>query len=255
MNNAHIRAVLREQLALDLGCGTEILDAPGNTVLEWRDLPGRRKYDPHPPKLEIALWDGKLVCACAPELLPWAEEFFQDLPAEWLISPKYLRQIDAALGAVGYEIGEARRYFTPTLPWPEARPICPVRWHEADELEPFRGDTRWDGPLAFDPLFPDMLAVAALDERDEPIAMAGVSRDGEKLWQIGIVVLPEFRGKGLAVNLTALIKDELLRRGIVPFYGTAESHIVSLNVAVSAGLRPSFAYLHAIPRGYRRALP
>jgi len=255
MTNADIRAILRSQLALDLGCDAQVLDRPDNTVLPWHDLPGRRRYDLHPPKLEIAVWDGKLVCACAPELLPWAEEFFPGLPAQWLISPKYLRQIDAALAHVGYEIGEARRYFAPVLPWPEAKPICPVRWYEADELESFRGDTRWDGPLAFDPLFPDMLAVTALDGHGAPIAMAGVSRDGARLWQIGIVVLPEHRGKGLAVDLTALIKDELLRRGIVPFYGTAESHITSLNVAVSAGLRPCFAYLHAVPRGAHRALP
>lgn len=255
MTSQQITAIVRNQLALDLGCNAEVLDRPENAVLEWHDLPGRRRYDVHAPILEIAVWNGWLTAACAPALLPWAETFFPSVPAQWLFSPKYLRQIDAALAPLGYEIGEARRYFTPALPWPEARPLLPVRWYEAHELERFRGDVRWDGPVAFDPLFPDMLAVTAQDENDQPIAMAGVSRDGERLWQIGITVLPEYRGRGLAVNLTTLIKDELLRRGIVPFYGTAESHLASLNVAISAGLRPSFAYLHAVPNGFRRQLP
>ena len=51
------------------------------------------------------------------------------------------------------------------------------------------------------------------------------------------------------VDLTALLKDELLRRDLVPFYGTAESHLASQNVALGAGFRPGFAYLYAKPKG------
>ena len=93
----------------------------------------------------------------------------------------------------------------------------------------------------------DMLAVAALDEGGQPVGMAGASRDGERLWQIGVNVLPSHRGRGLAAGLTALLKDELLRRGIVPFYGTAQSHIFSLNTARNAGFRPAWAEVWARP--------
>jgi len=55
------------------------------------------------------------------------------------------------------------------------------------------------------------------------------------------------RGRGLAAGLTALLKDELLRRGIVPFYGTAQSHIFSLNTARNAGFRPAWAEVWARP--------
>lgn len=92
-----------------------------------------------------------------------------------------------------------------------------------------------------------MLAVAALDEGGQPVGMAGASRDGERLWQIGVNVLPPHRGRGLAAGLTALLKDELLRRGIVPFYGTAQSHIFSLNTARNAGFRPAWAEVWARP--------
>ena len=65
--------------------------------------------------------------------------------------------------------------------------------------------------------------------------------------QIGVNVLPEHRGRGLAVRLTALLKDALLDRGVVPFYGTALSHTASLNVARRAGLRPAWAEVWACP--------
>ncbi len=249
MTKQELTCIVRDQLALDLGCAPALLDTQENAVFLWRDEPGRRRYDTHPPRLELAVWNGKLAAACAPDLLPWAEEYLLPRKAEWLFDPKHLRQIDAALAPLGYEVGEARRFFLPRLPCPPPVPLCPVRWYEADELEPFRGDPRWDGPVAFNPLFPDMLAVTAQDGAGRPIAMAGASRDGARLWQIGITVLPEHRGKGLASNLTALLKDELLRREIAPFYGTAESHIVSQNVAIRAGFYPAFAYLHATPKG------
>lgn len=94
-----------------------------------------------------------------------------------------------------------------------------------------------------------MLAVAALDRGGRPIAMAGASRDGARLWQIGINVLPSAAGQGLGANLTALLKDELLRRGIVPFYHTEGSHLASLNVGLQAGFRPAFGYLYAQAKG------
>lgn len=245
LTQEQMKTIVRDQLALDLGCEASLLDSACNKVVPWRSLPGRRMYSTEPPFLEIAVWNGKLIAAANPALLPWCRDYFPGKAAEWLFKPGFLREIDAALAPHGYEIGEATRYFLPSLPAEPAAPIPPVRWYEGDGLEQFRGDKRWDGPLAFNPLYPDMLAVAALNGAGEPIAMAGVSRDGARLWQIGIAVLPEHRGRGLAVNLTALIRDELLRRDIVPFYGTAESHIVSQNVAIRAGFRPGFAYLHA----------
>lgn len=245
MTQEQMRATVRDQLALDLGCTPDLLDRPGNATFQWRDLPGRRKYSEDTPFLELALWDGKLAAAADPALLPWCREYLLPRQAEWLFKPQFLREMDAALAPFGYEINEATRYFLPRLPAEPVSPLSPVRWYEGEDLEQFRGDGRWDGPLAFNPLYPDMLAVAALDAAGNPAAMAGVSRDGARLWQIGIVVLPAYRGRGLAANLTALIRDELLRREIVPFYGTAESHIVSQNVAIRAGFRPAFGYLHA----------
>ncbi|ALP93777.1 hypothetical protein [Intestinimonas butyriciproducens] len=62
-------------------------------------------------------------------------------------------------------------------------------------------------------------------------------------------MLQPFRGRGYAAGLPFLLKDALLRRDIVPFYGTAESHIISRNVAIRAGFRPAFGYLYAQTKG------
>jgi len=249
MTQTELNQIVRDQLALDLGCTPALLDAPENAVVPWRDRPGRRIYAASPPMLEVAVWKGKLTAACGTELLPWARDYFPGKPAQWLFQPARYREIDAALAPLGYEIGDAHKFYLPCLDCPETAPLTPIRWYEEGELEQFRHVPFWNDALCFNPLFPDRLAVAALDGAGQPAAMAGASQDGARLWQIGINVLPEFRGRGLAVNLTALLKDELLRRGCAPFYGTAESHLASQTVAMRAGFRPGFAYLYAKPKG------
>lgn len=78
--------------------------------------------------------------------------------------------------------------------------------------------------------------------------MAGISGDGEYLWQIGIDVIPEQRGWGLATNLVKLIKEEIIRRGKIPFYGTSESHTISQSVALQSGFVPAWTEIYVCKR-------
>ena len=70
--------------------------------------------------------------------------------------------------------------------------------------------------------------------------MAGVSRDGEYLWQIGINVDKDCAGQGLGHKLVRILKEEVLRRGKVAFYGTSESHTLSQTVGLKAGFVPAW---------------
>ena len=82
-----------------------------------------------------------------------------------------------------------------------------------------------------------MLAVCAVDG-ETILGMASVTRDCERLWQIGVNVTEEGRGKGVGSYVTSLLKEEVLRRGILPTYATVESHIKSQKVAFQAGFEP-----------------
>ena len=87
-----------------------------------------------------------------------------------------------------------------------------------------------------------MLGVAAL-RGGRILGMAGASADSPTMWQIGINVEPEARGEGVASMLVGLLKNEILKSGILPFYGTAASHIASQRTALAAGFLPAWAEL------------
>ena len=76
------------------------------------------------------------------------------------------------------------------------------------------------------------------------LGMAGATSDSDSMWQIGINVMPEAEGLGIGSMLVAVLKNEILKRGKLPFYGTSMSHIASQRVALGAGFVPMWAELY-----------
>ena len=115
---------------------------------------------------------------------------------------------------------------------------------DAEQIERFRGDKRYSNALGFSATRPDVLVLAAYavdgEPADSPVAMVGMSDDSPIMRQIGIDVLPAFRGAGIA---SALVRDAArltLAEGYLPFYGTSPSHMLSQRVAMNAGLVPTW---------------
>ncbi|HAV27012.1 MAG TPA: GNAT family N-acetyltransferase, partial [Lachnospiraceae bacterium] len=88
----------------------------------------------------------------------------------------------------------------------------------------------------------DVIGIAAFRGGDI-LGMAGASADSAMFWQIGIDVLPEARGLSIGKILVTRLRDEILMRDRVPYYGTATSHMLSQNVAIVSGFRPAWAEL------------
>lgn len=122
-----------------------------------------------------------------------------------------------------------------------------------EQVESFRGDKRYSNALGFSERRPDVLVLAAyavdgagdtegagIPANADPVAMVGMSDDSPIMRQIGIDVLPAWRGAGIA---SALVRDAArltLAEGYLPFYGTSPSHMLSQRVALNAGLVPTW---------------
>ncbi len=188
----------------------------------------------------VGIFMGKAYVMADEVMHPWIREVLVKVLPEWWCNFSVLRKIDKELKKYGREILDTHIYFLPSEKTTDLKPCFQVQWFEKEELEQFRGNKNISHALCFSKTQPDRLAVAAYEKR-QMMGMAGVSEDGCYLWQIGIDVLPEYEGKGLAVNLVSLLTQEILRRGKVPFYGTAESHAISRNVAIASGFLPAWS--------------
>ena len=152
------------------------------------------------------------------------------------------------------------------------------QWYDREEILKFKENNRFTSAICFSGTQPDMLAVAAFKEsvpegnehaaasedcalrcqeaelkcqeadgrfdQSRMAGMAGVSADGKYLWQIGINVIPEASGRGLAVRLVRMMKEKVLAEGKIPFYGTSESHTVSQTVGLKAGFVPAWTEVY-----------
>ena len=103
--------------------------------------------------------------------------------------------------------------------------------------------------LCYSPTQPDVIGVGAIADDGSIKGMAGASLDGMYVRQIGIDVKEEHRGEGLATYLTTLMKQKLLEKGTLPFYGTSESHSLSRSVAIKAGFLPAWCEIYVKKRG------
>lgn len=215
---------------------------------------GARIVDKTDGFFRAILYAGKAYLMVDESIYGGCKDFFKDAEADWFCKFHNLRIIDQILKNYGYEIADTRIYF---LPDEDALPIKEnkqVLWFDGKDLNKLREKNLFTNALCHSPTQPDYLAVAAVfKDFDGKIVKKGVaaaSLDGKYTRQIGVDVLENYRGQGIATYLVTLLKQEILKQSAqqgkkwVPFYGTSESHSISREVAVKAGFLPSWCEIY-----------
>lgn len=243
-SKTEILNIAKNQFSLDYNCKATDFQNEKNTVVENKLINGRRIYESDGCFFKLLCFGGKAIISASPEVIPWCIETMLNRDAAWLFEYSKLRYIDKKLNEYGHEIADIHQYYLPNPNVSYIKPAYEVKWYEYNDIFQFKNDDRFGEALAFDVNHPDVLAVAFFDGNNI-MGMAGASKDSETMWQIGIDVLPDYRGKGIGTSLVALLKNEVLSRGIIPFYGTAQSHFFSQNVAINAGFFPAWAELYS----------
>jgi len=243
------------------------------------DVPGARNYEGRDDFFHAMICLGQLFLVVDEQIYDWAVEKFAGYPVEWFCEYGNLRRIDEKLREFGHQIKDTHVYFLPETgtsscscqePGQEMPASDPKggkcsaesdflqEWYDQQEILEFRESNRFTSAICFSKTQPDMLAVAAIKNGMQPgkhnkydqsrmQGMAGVSADGEYLWQIGINVVKEFEGRGLATDLVRTMKEAVVSLGKTPFYGTSESHTISQTVGLKAGFVPAWTEVYAMP--------
>ncbi|MCR4891571.1 MAG: GNAT family N-acetyltransferase [Lachnospiraceae bacterium] len=245
----------RAQFRLDTNCPLEDEERLCVLIQERKDLDGARVYEGMSSFFRAILYKGDSYIMADPVILPWVRERYGYQKPEWFCKFENLRELDHKLSEYGYEIADTHIYLLPdekaedfefeTVPYEE-------EWFDPERIASFQEENPFPHALVYSRTQPDVIALA-LKDGDKYIAMAGASVDGKYLWQIGIDVLPEYGSHGLAVYLVTTLKQEILRRGFLPFYGTSESHALSMDVGIRSGFLPAWSEVFVRKAGDGRA--
>ena len=246
MDNRDILNIALEQSAEDLCCRPEDFFGGSPCIVRSRENPKARRYLVLPFACNLVYYGGNIVASVSKETEPVVRSYLQCFQPESCFETPALHVLDKGLQPLGLRTHHMAEYFLPDITALRKLP-CPysLRVLEPEAFSEFYLP-QWSNALCEKRKQLDVLAVGAYDQ-GKLIGLAGASADCDKMWQIGIDVLPEYRKKGIASALTSRLALEILERGKVPFYCAAWSNLASVRNAIRSGFRPGWVELTAKP--------
>ncbi len=239
-------ALLKKQLVIDFNCASEDFDRAWNIITVSAANAGRRMYSDDVRFFQMATLGKGAVISADECLHPFLNEFIKDTPGYLMFEQDKLSELDLELRKHGYKLYGTHHLFLPERDVTPALDI-PVKWFEGrEEIEPFYENRRFPNALCdhYIENRPDRLVVCAYDG-DKIMGMAGCSEDAPNWFQIGIDVFPEYRGRGIGTFLSLLMKNEIIKRGGIPLYGTASANIHSQHIALNCGFSPAWVEINS----------
>lgn len=243
------KEIFYHQIAIDYSCSIEDVKSDNHIFTQKKYLEGRRIFWADDCLLKVICLGKKLIMSGEGEIVEWCRQNYQNASAAWFFQYKNLRALDEKLQSMGHKIGDTHHYYLPgglerEVHIPKENGVT-FELYDQQFIEQFRGRNPYPEAFSFLEDSPDVIALVAKKE-GEIIGVAGASSDSEKMWQIGINVMPKGEHMGLGVALVTGLKNEILAKGILPFYGTSESHIRSQNVGIASGFVPAWAELYTV---------
>ncbi len=232
---------LKKQLAIDYNCKPEDFDSDENTLTLPAKNEGRREYSENIPFFSMATMGKGAVISADEKMHPFFKGFIKDRKGFWLFEEDKLFEIQTQFIKYEKNLFQTHHMFLPDTKPLNIKPNFEIKWFEQKDIEQFYGDKRFPNAFCekYEPNRPDVLGVGTIID-GEIAGMAGCSADSKILWQVGIDVMPKYRGKGIGTALVGILKEEVFKRGAIPFYGTGPANIHSQNIALNCGFYPAW---------------
>jgi len=238
LEKRNMLAIVRNQLAYDLNCDPEDLLRDGITFCESISDRGIWLDERQTPHLKVVTMGKGIIVSADSSVLKKVRPILENQFRDNLFSVPFL------FGHSLYYIPDSRMVMEP--PCPDG---ITLEKREGSQIPALYAYPGFDDAIRYDSNHPrpDALVLCAVNNGDI-VGMAGACADSEAMWQIGIDVKIDFRGRGLAACLVSRLANKILQKGIVPFYGTASSNIASQAVAHRCGFSPAWMcnYKHTL---------
>ena len=210
--------------------------------------PLRRRYPLREESLQLVTMGTRVVVSATPRWIPWVTEIFRDVEPDEAFSPRVLGEVSRRVSRQAFRLHGPYPYnVTSNQDWrhletPSEYAIDLGGAELSEQLNP----AFW--PNVISPRAPAQgrpnVVTAVAIRGEEVVGAAAASTDSDALWQIGVDVQPEHRGRGLGAVLTSRVAGAVLARGKVPFYGSRVDNIASRRTAQSAGFYPCWVAVY-----------
>ncbi len=238
--------LVKKQLSYEFNCNPEDFFKDENIITKAVMHEKRRKFSDKEFFLQMATFGNNTVISANEKIHPWLREWQKDNRGFWLFEQNHYFELETELRKYGYKMALTHHMFLPKPEIVEIKTDLNIKWLEQKDITPYYGRKEFPNALceSFKPDRPDVLAVIALDG-EKIMGMAGCSADCPEMWQIGIDVLPEYRGRKIGTTLVSLLRNETFRRGAIPYYGTSLSNLGSWKIALASGFEPAWVETEA----------
>ncbi|MCH4890948.1 GNAT family N-acetyltransferase [Acidaminobacter sp. JC074] len=250
MNNQEILEVAIKQSAADYNILAEDLLKGDYKIYSPSEIKcDARNYLKEKPYCNFIYYGQSLVAVVEEEMQVFIEKYFSKYKKSIYrcFDAPQITALNNELEKKDKCIAHIAQSFLPDIEYiPDLNTEIETRLFVEDEILELYDDKRFTMALDYNRTGErvDVIAIAAYV--DGKIAgVAGATNDCKTMWQIGIDVLEEFRFQKIASTLTYLLSQEILKRGIVPFYCCAWSNLASKNTARKAGFKDAWIELTA----------
>lgn len=249
MTNQQILEVALQQSAYDCNCDAKDFLQEKNIVTVSKKHEKARVYLPLPLECDLVSYGNNIVAQTSERTAEAVREYIDKYPLEHCFETPNIHVLNEALQKFDLKICFMAEYFLPDVEKLK-KLSCEYELrvlHQEDFTDLYTKE--WSNALCADRKELDVLGVGAYDN-GKLVGLAGCSADCERMYQIGVDVLPEYRKKGIASALTSQLALEILALGKVPFYCAAWCNIKSVRNAVKCGFRPAWVELTARDREF-----
>lgn len=238
MTKLEMFKIVQNQLAIDLNCTPDDLNGEKDSFVfvEAKDNPGRRPFRRNKQFFEILTMGKSIVVSATPARLEYAKEQLAGKERDDAFSMPFIR---GHVMCYLPDIDNLKR-ISPS-------PNFTYETIHKDRISILLKTQGFTNALQYDLNHPVQNSLAIIARQGERIAgIAGACWWSQKVWSIGIDVLPEYRNNGLAAYLVNALTFEILKQDIVPVYSTTSSNIASQKVGYRAGYMPAWMSDHQL---------
>lgn len=230
MTKSEMMNIVYNQLAVDYNCKPDDFCKDGVifTIAEKKN--GRREMPFVTPRLEVITMGKSTIVNASKKIMPYVKRKFSGKSAYDIltseivygVNPYYLPDVE------NIKIIDNKLY---------GFKLIDSDIQSLYKYKQFKNALQYDNESKR----PEVLAAVAY-VGSKIIGIACASADSNTMWQIGVDVLPEYRGHGIAVKLVNMMTVETLNRGVVPYYTTDCSNINLQKTAIKSGYIPAWSH-------------